>query len=103
MRNVADATAPPRASRARVTTWSGADALCFLDASESDTYSPVWLLALKTGMRRGELLGARWGNADLANRVMHVRQSLVEGGGRLVFHEPKTASGRRAIVLSPVA
>jgi integrase len=52
-------------------------------------------------MRRGELLGLRWQDVDVARSRLHVRQALVEIGSALRFHEPKTASGRRVIPLPP--
>lgn len=39
----------------------------------------VCLLALKTGMRQGELVAVRWGDVDLTGRVIRVRQSYTDG------------------------
>jgi integrase len=36
---------------------------------------PLVLLALSTGARKGELLGMRWGDVDLVQRVAHVGRS----------------------------
>ena len=36
---------------------------------------PVVQLAIHTGMRRGELLGLRWGNVDFARAVIHVTKT----------------------------
>jgi integrase len=99
-RNIADAVEPPRAKRAQISTWERDDVTRFLDAARDATYSPVWLVALTTGMRRGELLGLRWADVDLVRGELHVRQSLVEVDGKPVFQEPKTASGRRKVALS---
>ena len=54
---------------------------------------------MHTGMRRGELLGLRWQDVDLAKGVLRVCQSttMVKSGDR--FTLPKTASGRRTIAL----
>ena len=44
--------------------------------------SPRWRLfftvALDTGLRRGELIGLRWGDVDLLQRIIHVRRSIGE-------------------------
>jgi integrase len=103
LHNPADATEPPRPGRTTVAAWDTKHALRFLEASAGDAFAPLWLLALSTGMRRGELLGLRWQDVDLPRATLHVRQSLVEVGGRLVFQQPKTASGRRGVSLPPAA
>jgi integrase len=49
----------------------------------ADKLEPVWhemvLLAARTGMRRGELLGLDWSDVDIERRRLTVRQSLVLG------------------------
>jgi integrase len=55
-----------------------------------------------TGMRQGELLGLIWKDIDWINRQIHVQRQLQRNpNGSLVFSEPKTAAGRRTIVISP--
>jgi integrase len=43
---------------------SHAQARAFLEAAEGATYSPLWLLYLSTGVRRGEGLGLKWSDMD---------------------------------------
>jgi integrase len=54
-------------------------------------------------MRRGELLGLRWSDVHLDERVLHVRHTAqrVYGHG-MVFGPPKFASSRRDIPLPEV-
>jgi integrase len=62
------------------------------------------LLALNTGMRRGELLALRWGNVDLEKELLRVRESLEQTkAGGLRFKETKTKAGRRDITLPAAA
>ena len=61
-------------------------------------YAPV-LVALTTGMRRGELLGLRWRDVDLDGAVLRVRTSLEQTKGGLRLKAPKTKAGRRTITL----
>lgn len=61
------------------------------------------LLAVTTGMRRGELMGLWWRNVDPEAGVVAVRQAVVQVGNVVATKEPKSASGRRAIKLPEVA
>lgn len=56
-------------------------------------------VALSTGLRRGELLGLRWQDVELLERVIHVRQSFVRGE----MTTPKSRAGRRTLPLGDVA
>jgi integrase len=57
------------------------------------------VLAISTGMRRGELLALRWDDLTADLTVAHVRRSLQVTHDGLRFEEPKTRRSRRAIVL----
>lgn len=60
-------------------------------------------MALITGMRRGELVALRWTDVHLEERYLQVRRSARQAGMGygLQVSEPKTASSRRKIILSP--
>jgi integrase len=75
-----------------------------LDVAKDDRLCALYVLALSTGMRQGELLGLRWRDVDLDRGSLQVRTTLqkVRGQG-LVFVEPKTSTSRRTITLSPSA
>jgi len=66
----------------------------------SDPLTPMWALALGTGMRQGEILGLRWPDVDLDRGLLAVQHSLVHLRGTFVLAEPKTTSSRRLIHLS---
>jgi integrase len=52
-------------------------------------------------LRRGELLGLRWDDADLKQSTLRVGRALVREGGRHTLGETKTRRGRRQINLTP--
>jgi integrase len=56
------------------------------------------LCAITTGMRRGELLGLKWGDVDWAGRRIWVRRSVGPDGR---FQQPKTRGSVRAIAMTP--
>ena len=59
------------------------------------------MLAITTGLRRGELLGLRWDDADLEGGTLRVGRALVREGGRYSLGETKTKRGRRRVNLTP--
>ena len=67
-------------------------------AKEAGLYVPV-LVAVTTGMRRGELLALRWSDIDLKAASLTVNQSLERIKGKFVFKSPKTKTSRRTITL----
>ena len=99
-RNVADAaTAPKQRPAASLRVWTADELRAFLRHTEGDYYFPPLFLAATSGMRRGEVLGLRWTDLDLAAGRIAVRQSLVAVKGELIFSAPKTAKGRRSVAL----
>jgi integrase len=47
-----------------------------LESTANGTMSEMILFALRTGMRRGEILGLQWSSIDWQNRIITVRHSL---------------------------
>ena len=54
-------------------------------------YRVLFEVALKTGMRQGELLALRWGDVDLVHSVIHVRRTFTDGN----LGAPKTTRSAR--------
>jgi len=67
-------------------------------ARDTALYWPI-LIALATGMRRGEILALRWKNVDLDTGNVRVMESLEQTRGELRFKPPK--SGRSRVVKLP--
>jgi integrase len=67
-------------------------------ASTTRIYAPI-VLALATGLRRGELLALRWQDVDLTTGILQVVRSLEQTKDRLRFKTTKTKRGKRPIVL----
>lgn len=99
-RNPADAVRPPRPERKEMQALDeDGTAKLLVSAQSTRVWIPV-LLAVTTGMRRGEILGLRWSDVDLDNGVLCVRQALSKTQAEgIVFREPKTAKSRRTLAL----
>jgi integrase len=61
----------------------------------------LWLTLITTGLRRGEALGLRWQDVDLAARTLAIRQTRVLHGYQPLLSTPKTRKGRRLVALDP--
>jgi integrase len=68
-----------------------------LKATRGTSLCMALLTALGTVMRRGELLGPRWGDVDPDAGTLAVNQTLQEACGKIIFKEPETAESRRSI------
>ena len=101
-RNPADAVKPPRPERAEVRVLDEEQTARLLKAAAGTRlYIPV-LLAMTTGMRRGEILGLRWADVDLGSRTLCVRQTLGRSESGPILGAPKTEKSRRVLTLPVV-
>lgn len=105
-RNAATLADGPRVQRREGRSLSRDQAQMLLAALERDRLGPAFALQLALGLRRGEVLGARWGDLDLGGAcgVLRVRSQLQrQGAGGLVLTDLKTPQSRRDIdVPSPM-
>lgn len=61
----------------------------------------AFALMARAGLRRGELLGLRWGDVDLAAGLIHVRRQLVRVDGQLKEQPTKSSAGMRDVPIEP--
>ncbi len=102
VRNVADLVDAPRVPRREMRTLSPEQAQQFLASADGDPLEALYVLALSTGMRQGEILGLHWRDVDLDSGVARVTGSLARTKSGLTFGETK--SGRtRQVALSGLA
>jgi integrase len=79
--------------------WSSQQAQAFLGSAVADRLHAFYHLLLVTGLRRGEAIGLRWEDIDLAGRCLFVVQQISEVNGELVVGTPKTKRGVRLVPL----
>lgn len=61
----------------------------------------LFVTAVGTGLRQGELLGLSWQDIDLDGASVTVRYELARRDGGYVLTEPKTDRSRRTVPLAP--
>lgn len=68
-------------------------------AAMSESYQPLLIVLLVTGARWGEATALQVRDLDVAASVIHVRRAWKKGKEGAVLGVPKTARGRRTIML----
>lgn len=99
LRNAARLVEMPRAVHAEPPTLTPAEARRIIAAVAGDRLEALWLAALGTGLRQGELLGLRWEDVDLERASLVVTYALVRANGVYALDDPKTARSRRPVAL----
>jgi integrase len=99
-RNVTEAADPPKLEAGEIKPLSKEQATLLLEAAAGDRYEALYVLAVQTGMRQGELLGLKWPDIDFEASALQVRRSLSETKAKgLILTAPKTRKAVRRIKL----
>lgn len=92
----------PRAAPPEHIALTRDQAAAVLREVQGTRYYLPFLLAVTTGMRRGEIMGLRWQHIDLAHGLVHVREQWQKGeDGQYASFPVKTRSGVRDIPIPP--
>jgi len=83
----------------------------FLDAVRGDRHEALYVLAITSGMRQGEMLGLQWPDLDLEGGKVTIARALHRTKRRrdpdnpepwFTLRQPKTPGSRRTIDIPPV-
>jgi integrase len=101
-RNVTESVKPPRPSREEMRPLTPEQAKLLLQAAHEagNRLEALYVLAIHTGLRQGELLGLKWDDVDLEDGSLQVRRTLTITKDGPVFTTPKTAGSRRSVKLT---
>ena len=79
----------------KITILSPAQINTFLDNVQGRKYKTLFLLAIMSGARQGDLLGLKWDDLDLVNNQIHIQRTFNNGR----FFTTKTKASNRKIDL----
>ncbi|WP_342045960.1 site-specific integrase [Bacillus sp. OTU530] len=96
-KNPAEFVDPQKEEPKELVVWDEQQAQHFMELTKKSRNHIAFVLALTTGMRKGEILGLRWQDIDFENKSLSIRQTLsplnkIQTGG-------KTTAARRFISL----
>src|SRR5215207_6570886 len=104
-RNVTEAVNPPQPTREEMHPLTPQQAKVLLQTAHEagDSLEALYVLAVHTGLRQGELLGLKWEDVDLEDGSLQVRRTLAITKSGPVFTFPKTTGSRRSVKLTSQA
>ena len=95
-RNVTEAVDPPRPSAREIRPLGVEQVKKLLGAAKGDRLEALYVLAVSTGLRQGEILGLKWEDVDLKEGVLRVRRTVFNGA----VNAPKNARSNRNVRLT---
>jgi integrase len=100
-RNVAEGERPRSSRRKKeAKALSPTQVRALLWAASGTRYEALYVAAVHTGLRQGELLGLRWSDVDLEAGRLSVTRSLKVTADGLAFGAPKNQASRRSVPLN---
>jgi len=98
--NAAHGARKPRAPHKEMQYWDDNTVMQFLMYVIDDRNETLYHIAIKYGLRQGEILGLMWSDLNWMKGTLQIKRQVqrVPGKGR-DFSPPKTRSGRRTISL----
>jgi integrase len=89
----------PRVEREEIEVFNPQEVKALLSAAKNDRLEALWVLALTTGLREGELLGLQTCDVDLHAGTLRVSRTVYNG----IVGTPKSRRSRRTITLPQIA
>jgi len=90
--NTTELVIAPTRQRHEFETFTPEQARDFLRAVRGDRLEALYVVAIMTGMREGELLGLRWRDVDLERRRLHLVRQLKNRQSRRAVQLPQLAA-----------
>jgi integrase len=73
-----------------------------IEAARGDRFEALYVVALTTGMRLGEILALQWQDLNLEKSTLQIQASVYHDGSQFRFTPPKTVKSRRQVLLPSV-
>ena len=101
--NPCQAVALPKVEHKEMQTIPAEQLQAFLTEAKASGVYEMYYIELATGLRRGELLGLKWGDIDWKNGVIKVKRQIARVDGKVIEAPLKTKNSYRTVTISPQA
>ncbi len=101
--NFAESCALPKAEHVEMKTLTQAQLQAFFEEAKRSGVYEMYYIVIATGLRRGELLGLKWGDVDFENRTISVKRQVLRIDGKVVESPLKTKNSYRVISIGAEA
>jgi integrase len=102
-RNATEAVKPPQITKEEMHPLTSEQVKQLLETAAGDRLEALYVLAVHTGLRQGELLGLKWEDVDMETGTLRVRRTLSTTKAGPVLTAPKTAGSSRSVQLTQKA
>jgi integrase len=91
---------PKKQEESNFNTWNKDQVNKFLNHAKDHKYYIIYLLAINTGMRRGESVGVKWKDINFKKKKLEVNRQVIRTDEGIVLKKTKTKAGQRIIPLT---
>ena len=99
-RNITDLVEIPRKKKFEPKVLSEDEVKQLLEVCKGSYLYMAVLLAVSTGLRRGEVLGLSWNDIDFKYKTISIRRTQVINNGRIIYTPVKTMKSNRSLLIS---
>lgn len=96
-RNPADLVKVPSGEKRQKQLFNAKQAQLFLAALDGHRLQPLYIVALSTAMREGEIIGLRWQDVHWDKKFIKVSGQMQQLGGKMIRMTPKTETSQHEI------
>lgn len=93
----------PKVAKRAMRYWDSQEIELFLKFAKENRFYALFVLAVTTGLRQGEIFALKWSDLNLGSKTLSVTRSTYELKGKIFVGEPKTQKSRRCIDLPQFA
>jgi integrase len=101
--NPCDGIRRPSSRRETIEPFSREEIRKILEGTKDDRLHAMYVLAITTGMRQGELFGLQWSDIDWKANTITISRQAKDYRGKVELKAPKTAAGIRTISVAAKA